>query len=390
MPAPLRLLHVFSTFAVGGPQARSAELIHAFGPALEHVLVAADGRMEALRAFGLAGLARPLPLAFVKGRAISPSNLIHVRRLLRSERPALLLTYNFGALEAALANRFWPFCPHVHHEDGFGPEESAGRQLRRRVWLRHLALSDATRIVVPSQTLLRLALQDWGFGPELVTHIPNGIDLDRFSTRAPSDSLAPIGRRPGELLVGTVGSLRPEKNLARLLRIFAVQPTRPPVRLVIVGEGTERERLKAQASELGQADRVVFTGQIDRPERILSQLDLFALSSDTEQMPVSLLEAMAAGLPVVATEVGDVALMLPRSQRAFVIEPAREKDLADAMTRLLADPSLRRHLGAENRAHVSAHFGRARMIEQYRALYAHCIGAAGARALPLDRRVAAG
>lgn len=377
-PAAPKLLHVFSTFAVGGPQARAAELIRAFGPALRHVVVAADGRTEALEAFDLARAVRLAPVPFAKGRAVAPGNLIRIRRLLRAERPALLLTYNFGAIEAALANRLRPLCPHLHFEDGFGPEESAGAQLRRRVWLRRLALGGGTRVVVPSRTLERIAVRRWGLRADRVVQVPNGIDLERFAGGAAADDAAapPVDRRPGELLVGAVGALRPEKNLARLLRAFATLPARPPTRLVLVGDGPERPRLRALARELGVADRVVLTGQLARPERVLALLDLFALSSDTEQMPISLLEAMAARLPVVATDVGDVADVLPAAQRAFVVDPAAEARYAGALARLLADDGLRRRLGAENRARVRRHFGKDAMIARYRELFEASMGKA--------------
>jgi glycosyltransferase involved in cell wall biosynthesis len=362
-----KLLHVFSTFAVGGPQARTAELIRAFGPELQHLLVAADARTEAIRAFDLETTMQTVPMRFSKSRGIAPLNLVRVRQLLRAERPSLLLTYNFGALEAALANRLWPLCPHLHLEDGFGPEESDGGQLRRRVWLRRLALSGHTRIVVPSRTLERIALRSWGFSPRRVVYIPNGVDLERFSAPLSAGPLL-VHRRPGELLIGTVGAMRPEKNLVRLLHAFAVVPLEPPARLVLVGDGVERCRLQAIAESLGVASRVIFTGHVNQPERILQLLDLFVLSSDTEQMPISLLEAMAAGLPVAATDVGDVVAILPAAQRAFVVNRMDEVGLAAAIIRLATDADLRQQLGVVNRAHVRDYFGRAEMIRRYRHL----------------------
>lgn len=370
-----KLLHVFSTLAVGGPQARTAELIRAFGTAFEHALVAVDGRTEAVAAFDLAHTVRLLPLRFDKGRGIAPRNLIEIRRLLRAERPALLLTYNFGAIEAALANRLRPLCPHLHFEDGFGPEESADAQLRRRVWLRRLALRSDTRIVVPSRTLERLAVERWGFPAGRVLFIANSVDLARFAAPR-SAPAAGIERRPGEVLIGTLAALRPEKNLARLLRAFAAASQRLPSRLAIVGDGPERQRLHALAGELGIAERVIFTGQLARPEDVLAMLDLFALSSDTEQMPISLLEAMAAGLPVVATDVGDIAAVLPPAQRPFVVKLAAEDRLAPALARLMTDGVLRRRLGAANQAQARRLFDRNAMIARYRELFAASLAAA--------------
>ena len=140
LPIPRRLLHVFSTFGVGGPQARTAQLIHRLDPSTEHLLVAADGCLDGIDALGLTNRVRVLPCTLLKGPGLAFRNLTLMRSLLRRERPDALLTYNFGAIEAALAHRLWPSCRHIHFEDGFGPDEVSGRQLQRRVWLRRLAL----------------------------------------------------------------------------------------------------------------------------------------------------------------------------------------------------------------------------------------------------------
>ena len=118
-------------------------------------------------------------------------------------------------------------------------------------------------------------------------------------------------------------------------------------------------------TKLGLTDRVSFTGHLARPEELLSQLDVFALSSDTEQMPLSLLEAMAMGLPVVATDVGDVRAMLPEAQQEFVVANADEDGLTAAMAALATDASLRQQLGGLNRNRVVASFGNERMFSRY-------------------------
>ena len=103
-----RLLHVFSTFAVGGAQTRMARLVDRLGSAAEHWLMAADGRLEGIEALALAGRVHPIPERFTKGRGIATRNVGLVRRLLSTFRPDVLLTYNFGAIEAALAADGYP------------------------------------------------------------------------------------------------------------------------------------------------------------------------------------------------------------------------------------------------------------------------------------------
>ena len=119
-------------------------------------------------------------------------------------------------------------------------------------------------------------------------------------------------------MIGTVAALRPEKNLARLLRAFRLVADVMPARLVIAGDGPERPGLEQLTRDLGLSGLVRFTGHLDDPAALYRTLDIFALSSDTEQMPLSVIEAMASGLPVAATAVGDVAAMLAAENQAFV------------------------------------------------------------------------
>jgi glycosyltransferase involved in cell wall biosynthesis len=290
------LLHVFSTFAVGGPQVRFATLANRFGERYRHTVVAMDGRYDCSSQLDPALDVRLAPLPVSKGGALSLANLRRFRATVRELKPDLLLTYNWGTIEWALAQRLRPFCPHLHFEDGFGPDEADGRQLPRRVWLRRVALSGGSRVVVPSRLLHRIATEQWRLAPRRLHFIPNGVDTARFASASAADL---PGIPADALVIGSVGALRPEKNYARLLRAVASLAGEPF--LVLVGDGSERGALETLARSLGIAERVHFAGRVDAPEALLARFDIFALSSDTEQMPISLIEAMAAGRPVVAT-----------------------------------------------------------------------------------------
>lgn len=155
------------------------------------------------------------------------------------------------------------------------------------------------------------------------------------------------------------------KNVSRLLRLFAAVKGKRPVRLVIIGDGPERPLLESLASDLGIAETTVFTGEQPLPEQFLQQLDIFALTSDTEQMPYCLIEAMAAGLPVTATDVGDVKSMLPKASQAFVADPSDDATLRACLKRLIKRRELRHTLGALNRDHAKQHFDRDVMLSRY-------------------------
>ena len=350
----LFLLHVFPSFAVGGAQIRMATLANHFGPSWRHAIVAMDGNMagcERLRP----DLSVDFPVVEIrKGNTLA--NVLRFRELLTLLRPDVLVTHNWGSIEWAMANVLVGL-RHVHIEDGFGPDERE-RQITRRVWLRRLLLRRAT-VVLPSRTLEQIATEVWRLPRQRVHYVPNGIELARFTNSEPD--APPWPGRDEVPVIGTVAALRPEKNLARLLRAFG--KLHRPARLIIVGDGEERPTLERLAHKLS-GGRIIFLGHMPDPGLAYRHFDIFALSSDTEQMPMSLLEAMAAGLPAAATDVGDVATMLAAENRPFV---TRRDDaaLAEAFNALLDLPALRHRIGAANRAKVGRDYGQEKMFSAY-------------------------
>jgi glycosyltransferase involved in cell wall biosynthesis len=352
---PPLVLSVFSTFAVGGPQVRFVTLANRLGRTFRHAIVSMDGAMEcAERLDPTLDITYPeVPIR--KGETIA--NARAFRAALQRIRPDVLVTYNWGTIEWAIAN-LWPVARHVHIEDGFGPEEQAG-QIPRRVWMRRAVLRRCT-LVVPSRTLQRIATEQWRLPTARMRYVPNGIDLARFRPAPRTAGGAPV--------IGTVASLRAEKNLARLVRAFALLPEGLGARLVIVGGGPERPALEALAASLGLGARVSFAGEHKDPAAFYAGFDVFALSSDTEQMPLSVLEAMAAGLPVAATDVGDVRAMLAAPNAPFVV-PRDDAALAEAMRALVTPDAPRAAIGAANRAKAEAEFDERVMVEAYRGLF---------------------
>ena len=201
------LLHVYPTFAVGGAQIRLCTILNHFGPRWRHSIVALNGDVACRERLAGDVLAAFPAVGLPKGATLP--NVRRIRALLGVMRPDMVITSNWGSIEWAIANRGLGI-GHLHVEDGFGPEEQ-DRQLPRRVWTRRLALAGRT-VVVPSRTLERIALGVWRLARRRVLYVPNGIDLGRFGR----------GHGGGGLVIGTVATLRAEKNLGRLLRAFAM------------------------------------------------------------------------------------------------------------------------------------------------------------------------
>jgi L-malate glycosyltransferase len=353
------ILHVFPSFGMGGVPLRMARVINYFGTRLRHSVVALDQDFAAG-----ANLAPHIDVAranFCSTEYGFASTLINSAAVLWRLRPDLLITYNWGSIEWAMANRLLNVTRHIHIEAGFGKGE-ADSQLRRRVVFRRFALRRCDKLIVPSHTLEDLARQVWKLPPEQVLYIPNGVDVGRFANPR-RDAIPGFSRKSGELVVGTVAPLRPEKNIGRLLHAFA-KLDRSEVRLVIAGEGVERAGLTRLASVLGIADRVLFTGHLP-PESVLGSFDIFAISSDTEQMPNALLEAMAASRAVVAVDVGDIRHILGHHNKEFVVERDDCAALTRALEELLNNPARRYVLGQLNRQRTVESFSQERMFSGF-------------------------
>ncbi len=364
-PSASLLLHAFSTFAVGGPQTRFAAIANHFGRRYRHVIVAMDGNY-ACRDRLEPGLDIDFPLgAPMKSSVLS--NVLFIRRFLQRTNPDLLVTYNWGAIDWAMANAINPLMPrplvrHIHAEDGFGPEEK-DRQLMRRVMIRRLYLRRST-VVVPSQTLRRIAREVWRLDPERILYVANGVPLPTASTPCDQSRVAANGTP----CIGAVAGLRPEKNLGRLLRAFRRVIDKIEATLVLVGDGPDRANLERLGCELGLGRSVRFFGHIEEPQKLYPTFDIFALSSDTEQMPITVLEAMASSLPIVAPDVGDIRLVVaPENQP--LITSNNEEALAEALLRLLDDAGLRRRIGIANRLRASRDFSQDAMFQAYQRLF---------------------
>jgi glycosyltransferase involved in cell wall biosynthesis len=358
---PRHLVHVFPSFAVGGSQSRFLQLVKNGPDRYHHTVLSLDGATEMQ-----SRISPELPVTVVHPALDKSSGLrswLHCRNYLRQFRPDMLVTYNWGAMDWCLSNRIAPLARHVHIEDGFGPEERKS-QLRRRVWGRRLALSGSnSMVVVPSQSLARLARESWKIPSANLRYVPNGVDCARFQGASE--------RAPGPLVIGTVAALRPEKNLARLIRLFdAFVTRRPQSQLVIVGDGPERQKLEALAAATGRGDRILFTGATLTPEREFARFDIFALSSDTEQMPLSVLEAMASGLPILSFDVGDVGAMVAEENHSQAAIPLANDDaFLRHMGELAERGPLRRRLGMANRERARTMFDQQLMLQRYFELF---------------------
>jgi glycosyltransferase involved in cell wall biosynthesis len=232
---------------------------------------------------------------------------------------------------------------------------------------RQLARCSDALVAVSSE--IRDQLLDLGIGrPAQFTVIPVGLDLAHFlAVDRPRGILRNhLGLTPDVPLVGAVGRLVPVKDNETLLT--AVQPL-PGVHLALVGDGELRGPLEARARSLGMADRVHFTGWWEDLPGAYSDLDVVALTSRNEGTPLALIEAGAAGRPVVSTDVGGVRSVVADGVSGVLTPPGDPSAVSRALARLLAEPESRRRMGLAGRARVQERFGHQRLVADIRALY---------------------
>jgi glycosyltransferase involved in cell wall biosynthesis len=371
--APVRVLHCHSTFSAGGKEVRSVRLMNAFGAAIEHTIVSAEPEAMGARALIAPGIAVRFPQDFPSLKGLpTPGRLAALADALKPYD--LICTYNWGAMDVAMAHTAFakPYClpPLVHHEDGFNEDEAGGLKTRRNLY-RRAALRGAARVIVPSTGLELIALGPWAQPPEKVLRIANGIDTAAFAA-PPNPGALRVVKRPGELWVGTLAGLRAVKQLPLLVQAMAELPD--IWHLVICGEGPERDAIRAAAEALEISHRVHLPGAIADPAQVIGLFDIFALSSASEQFPLSVVEAMAAGLPVAAPDVGDIRQMVAEENRGYIAVPNDAQALAAMLGELAGDPALRARIGAANRARAAAHYDAAQMVAHYYAAYAEALG----------------
>jgi glycosyltransferase involved in cell wall biosynthesis len=361
-----RVLHIHSSFDPGGKELRCVRLINAFGGAAFHALVSGEPNQR-----GAAALIEPMVVwarfPRLKGKPW-PWRLKAMAAAMQGYD--LVCTYNWGAMDAVLAHTLFAdvfkLPPLVHHEDGFNEDEAEARKPGRNLY-RRIALGRTSALVVPSHTLERIALEEWQQPRTRVRRIPNGIPTRAYAKKPKPDVLPALVKRKGEFWVGTLAGLRKVKNLTALVR--AASWLGDEWQLVIAGEGPEREAIASEAEALAVEDRVHLPGFVADPAAVAGLFDVFALSSKSEQFPISVIEAMAAGLPIVAPAVGDVARIVAEENLPFIVPPGDERALRDALAELATDPAQRKRIGAANRARARKEYDEAAMIERYKALY---------------------
>jgi glycosyltransferase involved in cell wall biosynthesis len=370
----IKIVRVIGRLNVGGAAIHVVNLCAGLNPArFEQLLVVgsenpAEGSMLD---YALARGVQPYVIAeMVTTFSLTPRDVKALAKLyflMRRERPHIVCTETakagfLGRLAGRLAGV--PVIVHTFHghvlHGYYGPVKN---WLMRRMERSLAKLTD--QLVTVSEQVKRDLVGYRVAAEEKIAVIPLGIDLEPFLRSHAHKGVfrRELGLSGGGKLVGIVGRLFPIKNHRLFLQAAAlVAAQQATVRFVIVGDGVLRGAMEQEAREMGIADRVLFTGWRHDLPAIYADLDILVVSSDNEGTPVSAIEAMAAGCPVVATRVGGLPDLIDDRNTGRLVPPRNESALAGAILDLLSSPDTARELGINAKKAVDKRFAVARLI----------------------------
>lgn len=302
---------------------------------------------------------------------------VYVRlwRLLRRLRPDIVHTRNLAALEGQLPAALAGVRGRVHGEHGWDVRDLDGSNRKYR-WLRRGYRSLVQRYIPLSRELERYLRQQIRVDDAKIVQIYNGVDTDRFHPaqgargHLPAAGFAP----PGTVIIGTVGRMQAVKDPLNLVQAFLSlagrdRSARDHLRLVMIGDGPLRREAQSLLTKEGMADLAWLPGSRDDIPELLRGMDLFVLPSRAEGISNTILEAMASGLPVVATRVGGNGEVIDEGVTGALATAGAPLALAEAIEAYLRDPVLRQRHGRAGRERVEREFSIGAMIDKYDLVY---------------------
>jgi len=366
----IRIMHVVDHLGKGGLENGVVNVIEHLDPTrFEHVVYA-------IRKLGPNAdrLAKRRVQVICQGKQDTDSRFQAgaLARAIREVRPDIVHSRNWAAVEAVPAARWVRFCKVVHSEHGL-EAGAAEREPRRRVWFRRLAYHLADRVFSVSYQLRDLHAGRTGFDPGRIAVIHNGVDRQRFCPSPTARRMVreEFGITPDMFCIGCVGNLFPVKgHMTALEGIEGLASKTANWRLLLIGEGPEREKLETfVAAHPDWKHRVQFLGTSHRVPELLQAMDAYVLPSIAEGISNSLLEAMASGVPVVATVTGGNPEVVIDGESGLLFPVGDAGRLSAHLLRLYDDKALREQLTERALRRVREEFSLDSMVDRYAQLY---------------------
>lgn len=288
-----------------------------------------------------------------------------IRSFIDEEKPNILHSHgyksNFYALTANKGKFSWVVTNHLWKKTTFA--------LKVYAYLDSLLIRRADRVIAVSEEIVD-EMQRRGILSQKILVIDNGVDIERFVLNRNEEMRKSFGFNGNSKVIGTIASLTPEKGHIYLLRaIRQVIEKCPECRFLIVGDGGQRQFLEEKSADLGLTGKVLFTGSRKDVPEILSMLDIFVLPSLKEGLPMALLEAMAAAVPVIATKVGAVLKVVMHGETGLLVEKGDVNGLGEAIAQILSDHKMSERLRMKGYEKVMSEFSSDIMTSKYLDIY---------------------
>jgi glycosyltransferase involved in cell wall biosynthesis len=366
----MRILFIVPELCGDGPS-RAIAQIAAYVPRDEF-----DLRVCSLSRASVAYDSLPVVRSLDCDSALDVRTYSRVRALIREWQPDVvhtqLLRPDWYGRTAARAEKVPAICTTVQNEDDVTNRESYGRvaaAIIDAITRRTARAADALVVVSDG---VRGYVTRLGMPVREVVHIPNPVDVTAYDPEAHSNAIRELCKLPDDaVVVGALAGLRKQKALHHMIAAAAMLPEN--IAFVIAGTGAEEARLRELIAEKNLERRFFLIGRHDDVPRFLAGIDIFALSSLWEGMPLALLEAMAAGRPSVVTDIGGCREMIADGVEGRIVPPADAHSLAQGIEQLANDEALRASFGRAARAKVEREFSAAVVAEKYAALWRHLI-----------------
>ncbi len=364
----IKILHVIDSLGIGGMERVVIDVANGLDPArFEQVICCISRRGEA--ADQLRDGVRCIDLG--KGDKADRLMPLKLASFFRRERPDIVHSQSWSGVDTALAKLISPRVKLVHSEHGRNYPQWGKQPLMRRLARRGVYhLADAVFAI--SSEVRKFYCDQTGFPAERMKIIHNGIDVQRIDEADAEGVREELGIAPNDFVFGTIARLDLTKDTITLVRAFAAValPRRNPrIKLLIVGDGEERSKLEEFIDKLDLNRAVIFTGMRRDVPRLLKAMDVFVLSSVSEGMPLTVLEAMAARLPVVATEIGALPELVEEGKTGFLVPIRHAVAIADRLEEFLANRQLAKSFGEAARYKVEREFTLEQMLQNYAELY---------------------
>ncbi len=366
---PIRIAHVVDLLALAGMEYGVIKLVNRLDPdRIQSMIVCLRHQTEDARQL----LAGTIPVFELRKSPGRNWRLIgRLAALFRAEKVDIVHSHNWSTLLYSVAAAWLAGVPVVVHGEHGKDDTNVDR---RRLLASRFLVKGVARVCAVSKDLTEEVVRDWRIPRERVARIANGVDLEAFGGNDAIDKLREeFGLTPANRVVMNTGGFRTIKDHPTLLRAFArVHREDSDARLLLVGSGSAtdpRAGLDRMASELGIVDAVRFVGVRQDIPKVLQICDVYVNSSRFEGMSNTILEAMAAGRPVVATAVGGNPELVQDGVTGFLAPAGEEGPLAVRIGELLRDGPLRSRMGAAGRAQVEAEHSMSGMVRAYSDLY---------------------